>query len=174
MTKPRPRPAPPCDLEHVRQRCREVGKCWEWAGAVSNGHYPKITVARRQYMVRHLVYMLRHVRPLPRGLVLIPRCRNQRCVAPWHIQARTKAQAARLHAQAGAYRVFSAAPHRAKIAIGRRRNSKLSDAAVAEVRHSSEAARVLARRHGISTTYVYQLRRGEFRRDYSSPWQGLI
>lgn len=64
--------------------------------------------------------------------------------------------------------------HHAKAAMARRKTSKLSDAGVLDIRTSEEHRSVLMQRYGITEAYYYMLRKGRYRKDYSSPFAGLF
>jgi hypothetical protein len=57
-------------------------------------------------------------------------------------------------------------PVRAKIAATKRRDSSLSDEAVAQIRASDESIRVLGERHNIDPTYAWSIRVQKQRIDY--------
>jgi hypothetical protein len=93
-------------------------------------------------------------------------CGTDNCVALEHLAQQTKS--AKLKGRKRDPLVT------AKAMVTMRARSKLPDAAVSEIRLSQEPAKVLAARHGCSQTYIYMLRRSEWRRDLSNPFAGLM
>lgn len=148
-------------MEKIRSRSIEEGDCLLWTGAC-NTRGPVATVGQKQYSLRQVAWSDKHGKPFPSGRVGSSGCNDPRCLA--HVVAKTWKQ---LNSRR------PTAAHRAKIAIGKCRDSKLDDAAVAEIRLSDEPMTVLASRHRISKAYGYMIKRGECRRDYASPFAGL-
>lgn len=171
----------PCDMNYLQLRCRPCGECLEWLGAHVHGRFAVVTLripapdgsrGQRQFYVRHLMYWLRHGRrpPVDRQRVLTVNCGNERCVAPAHLVLTTKTKVNQRTAATGAWRTLA---FRAKVAIGRRRNSELSDAAVAEIQNTDTPIAELAQRNGITETYARFIRKGKNRVDYSNPLAAL-
>lgn len=172
---------PPCDLEYIRLRCRMEGDCWVWSLSTKEGRWPRMSVTRpdkkgvaRQFClyVRHVVVWLsRGGRPrLGNNRAVITTCGNPMCVNPAHLKVISKAELNRINA--GYQGTLSM---RKKYAESRRRTSRLSDDDVKTIRESDKAAKEVAQEYGISLAYVYMLRRGEWRREYTSnPFAGLL
>lgn len=172
----------PCTTAFLLARCELCGACQEWTGARVAGRYPVIKLkvpgtdgaqVSKQFYVRHLMYWATQgKRPPPLGRTLLTMtCGNDRCINPRHMAVRLKAV---VNAETAAAGHFRTPAFRAKVAAGRRRASKLSDASVAQIRASDLPPAELARLHGISETYVYMLLRNAFRVDFSSPFAGLL
>lgn len=171
-------PELPCDMEYIRLRCREEDDCWIWPGAAKEGRWPVVCFRRidvdgvkRDFIlyVRHVVYWIRSgKRPsLSGGKTMGASCNNELCVNPAHVKMTTfsELQKRLTHQKTLQFRI--------KNATGRRKNSKLSDEAVREIRASELPRKELAAVHGVSYEYVRQLQNGLWRRDYTSPFAGL-
>lgn len=146
----------------IQQRSEEEGDCLLWTGA-SCTRGPVVTIKQMQYPLRRLVWEAKHGEPFPAGSVTGVSCKNHLCLE--HVIDKTWSE----HNSRP-----TSLTHRIRTAMAKRKDSKLSDAAVAEIRASGERADVLAERHGISTAYVYMIRRGYNRRDYANPFAGLV
>lgn len=170
---------PPCDMEYVRLRTREEDGCWLWAGAAKDGRWPVVAFRRldtegikRDFIlyVRHVVFWIKSGRrpSFGGGRALSLTCNNERCVNPAHLKAMTFSEIQK--------RRNSTQPliARIKTAHARRKDSKLSDDAVQEIRFSELPRKELAAMHGITYEYVRQLQKGEWRKQYTAnPFAGL-
>ena len=154
-------------MEKIRARCEENGDCLLWPGAITT-RGPVVTLNQKQIQLRRVVWEDAHQKPFPSDRVASVDCGHINCLADTHIIARTRAQLVartnRMHASAG---------RNAKIANGKRRDSKLSEEAAEEIRTSGLSAQEMAEKHSITKAYVYMIRAGHFRRNYSSPFAGL-
>lgn len=164
-------------LARIYGHCDDEDGCRLWNGALLKKRYPicqepapERPHGQRQVHVRRLVWELATGAPAPAGpkYVLVARCGHERCVAEDCLVLMTKGRRLRLAAAGG-----RSLAYRAKVAAGRRRGSKLSDEAVAGVFGSEEKVEAIAARLGISVGYASALRRGEARRDYTSPFAAL-
>ena len=166
---------PPVDMDYIRLRC-DVDECWEWRMACRKDRGPVASFqrddgsgksVRLQVFVRHLVYWIVHgIRPrLGRSRVLRVSCNNPLCVSPDHIKVVQRKGLMKGIPKAGT--------HGAKIAHARRKSSKLSDENIALIRESDMSAQEASMLFGVTDKYIYQIRRGEWRRDYSNPFAGL-
>jgi hypothetical protein len=149
-------------LNKIRTRCIEEGDCLLWPGAVCT-RGPVATVKGVQYSLRRVAWENKNGKPFPSGRVASPSCGNPRCLA--HISAMTWAQ---LNTRP------TSISHRVRTALARRKGSKLSDEAVNDIRYGGGRAEEAAERHNISAAYVYMIRRDQCRKDYSSPFHGLV
>jgi hypothetical protein len=146
----------------IRSRCVEEGDCLIWPGA-ANARGPVATHHQKQYSLRQIAWSQKNGKPFPSGRVASTNCGRALCLK--HVTAKTWAQ---LNSRTPTLAA------KAQVAIGKRRGSKLSDAAVAEILTSEERVVDLAGRHGISTAYAYMIRRGQNRKNYASPFAGLF
>lgn len=162
-------------LDQIRERCIEVGNCWEWQGGTSNG-LPKIYVPGKDGKrgghtpARRYVMKLMGTK-LEQGQLVSPKCGNSLCIAPHHAVISNRSEVAlRMHANG-----FSkTAAFRAKIgAIGRAR-SKLTPEIVQEMRLSGLTTRAAGKKYGISQYSAWRIMSGNAWKDYSSPFAGLV
>jgi hypothetical protein len=172
---------PPCSMAHLRARTEEEGECWNWRAAYRSKRWPTIAFRRdwgsgapsnKVFYVRHIAYFHKYGKAPDLGLfrALVPSCGNHQCINPDHLKIVSRKTVVRMMVAAGH---MSKVGRRQKVAQARRLVSKLSDEAVVEIRQSEDVARVVAEKHGISAAYVYMIRRGECRKDYSNPFAGL-
>lgn len=145
----------------IQERCDEEGDCLLWNGAACT-RGPVVTIAQVQYPLRRVVWEAKNGTPFPEGRVTGVSCKNPMCLE--HVIAKTWSQ----HNSRP-----TSLTHRMRTALAKRRGSKLSDAAVAEIRASGERKDVLAEQYGISKAYVYMILRGSNRKDYGGFFAGL-
>lgn len=160
-------------LEDIKARCEEVGECWIWQGTVLRKRFPVAKANNETLYPKRLAWAAHHGKPVPDGMCVVNRpakCHDPLCCNPDHLAAVTKRQVLQQVVDDGKLHTTKT---RAKIAAAKRAGSKLSDQAVHEIRFSDEPVAVLAARHGISETYGHMIRRGDSRKDYSSPFAGL-
>lgn len=145
-------------MEKIRTRCVEEGDCLIWPGAICT-RGPVATIKGVQHSLRRVAWESKHLKPFPDDRLASPDCGNPRCLA--HVVATTWSK---LNTRP------TSLSHRIRTALACRKDSKLSDEAVDEIRYSDERVVELAARHGISTAYAYMVRRGQCRVDYLNPY----
>lgn len=155
-------------MARIRARCHEDGDCLIWEGAANN-RGPIFTVDKKEQSVRRAAWEAKHGVEFPKGK-LARRCTESvMCVNPSHIVPVTRAQITK--------HVMDAKPAMVKYAERvkghRARGLKFGDDAVRDIRTSGDHWSVLMERHGCSRTYVFMLRRGQYRKDQSNPFAGL-
>ena len=162
-------------LDQIRERCTEVGNCWEWDGGTSNG-FPKIYVPGKDGKrgghtpARRYVMKLMGV-DLQRGQLASAKCGNPLCVAPHHAVAMTRAE---VSSRAHATGYSRSATFRAKSGAVSRARSKLSLEVAQEMRLSGLSTRAAAKKYGISQFAAWRVMSGKHWNDYSSPFAGLV
>lgn len=132
--------------------------CWLWEGATTTWGYGTIK-ADGQMRAAHRLSWEIHNGPIPPGLQVCHRCDVRNCVNPTHLFLGTaKDNAADMNAKGRHGRGWKA------VRRGEHHQAaKLSDAQVIEMRAAiaaGEVHRSIARRFGVSHTYVYKLARG--------------
>lgn len=158
----------PPEVVKLLERTEEFGDCKLWTGALIHGKAPVITIDDKKVYVKRRVMAL-----LGRNVehkCVTSDCTNKLCIEPAHLVVTTKGGIARRTAASGA---LSTPLCGAKVAAALRAKSKLSQAAVQAIRASDKPVIELAAENNISESYVYMIRRGDFRKDYSSPFAGL-
>lgn len=154
--------------KRILAKCEEMGDCLEWTAAPSGGGGFYINVEGKTLNVRRALYAIEHG-CVPPGRLVTYACDNPMCVA--HQKAVTARQRNLRTAKEGK---FDTPEFRARVAAGKRKVSRLSDAAVAEIRDFAGSVPEVAAKHGISAGYAYMLRRGRFRVEFSNPFGGLM
>lgn len=154
-------------LDWLQARVREdEDGCWIWTGCYGRGgEDPQATVDYKVWPVRRLIWTLVHCKPVPKGQRVGSSCSNPACCHPEHVQARKTGSALRGRKLPIATRI--------RIANTRRASSALTQEAVQQIRLDDRPAEVLAQEHQIDPSYVYYIRAGKIRRDYSNPFAGL-
>ena len=126
--------------------------CMRWAGAMNSGQI-MTRVDGEKLNVRTELWRLYGKKPLPPGFCVRTVCGDPLCVAREHMVA---------EAHAAAIRNRRRPVHvRAKIAAGKRVNSKITMAVADEIRASTLSERELAAQFGIHPTMAGRIRRGE-------------
>ena len=158
--------------QDLLDRSDEVGECWLWKQATSDGGYPIMKVRGCGCrLVRRLAAELAGHDLKPRQPV-VTTCDEKTCVRPEHCQPSNNQAVAQKAAAAGA---FSQPQRGAKVAAGRRaKSAKLTMEQAQEIRLSTESGPVLAERYGVNRSLINGIKRGERWKDFSSPWAGLM
>ena len=128
------------------------GGCMRWVGALDGGQITA-RVDGRKLNVRTELWRLYGKVPLPPGYCLRASCGDPRCLAPAHLEPQASAAATR-----GRPRAVHV---RAKIAAGKRVNSKITMTVADEIRASTLSERVLAEKFGVHPSMVGRIRRGD-------------
>lgn len=137
----------------------ELTDCWIWrAGRNAEGRpnlwFPALG---RPVSLGVAIGTLRTGQAPAKGVIWHCTCETPNCANPWHrVEGNRQSQMLSLG--------LTRTPlQRMRQAIGRRKNSKISDADVAEIRHSPDVLRVIAQKYGISMTHASRIKRGEIR-----------
>lgn len=127
--------------------------CFLWAGA-RHGKYGQLLLRGRKIVAHQLAWELANGREVPYGHVIHHECGVPLCVNPSHVRCVTHLEHARLHPfTAERCRRISQAKR------GERHHlAKLTEAAVRHIRASGETAATLAKRFGVTTDSIYNVR----------------
>lgn len=128
-----------------------VGECVEWTGALSDTGYGCFYDGRRYATHRYAWEQATGCR-VPRGKCVLHRCDNRRCVRYAHLWIGTKKQNSRDMVAKGR----AVSPDTSGEKHG---GAKLTDAAVREIRASSESGLSLAARFDVSPSLVSLVRK---------------
>ncbi len=125
--------------------------CWEWTGALADNGYGSIRVGGRAAGAHKVSWQV-HVGEVPRGLCVLHRCDNRRCVRPDHLFLGTQADNMSDCRDKGRF-VFP------QIRRGEKNNKAiLTEAEVKEIRASGARHAVLAARYGVAAVTVRMIR----------------
>lgn len=152
------------DWLHARVKENEDG-CLIWQGYMTANGQPQAGASGGRGYVRRWLWSLVHTKPLTKDMWVAVSCKTPGCVHPDHIVARPRAVAMR--------GIVRGPAERHRIAAARRRQSVVTDEMVAEIRNSSEAPKEIAKRLGVGTGYVSQIRTGRIRKQYGGHFAGL-
>lgn len=153
----------------ILKRTTECGDCLIWTGSFVHDVAPVISIGNKKLYVKRV--LMEQAGKDIHGKCVRSSCGQSSCVNPKHLEIVTKAAVIKHTASTG---VFSTNAVRARVAAAKRSTSKLSQEAATEIRNSDEPMKDLASRYGITEAYGYMIRRGQFRRDYSNPFSGLM
>ena len=156
-------------IEDLKDRCTvdEDTGCWEWAGALTATNRPSMWIPAigRVGSVGTLLSMIKTGSRPPKGKCWVPTCLNTLCVSEAHRKLGTFSELQKVT------RPKLTALHKARIAQGRRKASKVTSPEAAEdIRTSEETLAVLSLRHGMSPSMVSKIRRQEAWAPLS-PWR---
>jgi hypothetical protein len=147
--------------EKLLARIEPTPGCWLWPGGKNSWGYGVITAEGRVQSAHRVSWEVHHG-PIPAGMQVCHRCDVRDCVRPDHLFLGTaKDNVADMDAKGRRGRGWKAV-RRGEM----HQAAKLSDAEAAAVREAvglGESRRSVARRFGISHTYVGMLVRGERR-----------
>lgn len=152
-------------LDHLLAHVAEDDGHLIWKSHAQAGKRPQWRFDGRTRSVRRVIYELVYGR-IKRGRQIGVKCGCELCVHPDHLVARTASEINR----------GKKLPLSTKFKIARAKQVKsglLNDEQAHEIRMSDEASGVLAVRHGISPSYVRDIRRGRRRAGIFSPWAAL-
>lgn len=154
-------------------RCPDCGKNWLWNGPQHRTNVPIIKYLNKVYYPKREVWKAHHG-DIPAGRCVISTCESWLCINPEKIALATKADVQRRTVESGLMHTPIAL---AKIAMTKRKNSRISDDAIEELRSSGEPAEQVAARLGCSKAYVNMLRKNQCRKVVDArlnPFAGLL
>lgn len=125
-------------------KVNKAGDCWEWTGAIA-GRYGQFSNMGK--IPAHRFSWALHFGEIPEGLFVLHHCDNPICVRPDHLFTGTASDNMRDMIR--------------KHGHPKRRNSfraKLSGDAVRSIRSSAESTYVLAKRYGVESTTIGNVR----------------
>lgn len=160
------------EIEAIRAKCEEVGKCWIWTGCTDGHGRPQKRWGGRTYYVRRLVRELVDGKPLPPDRQAAATCGCITCVSPDCSVAATPTERSMLAAARGS---FNRPDKMAKMMATKRAKSHISDELVQRIRTAEGPTSRISRETGVSQAHVKAIRRGTARRDWTNnPFAGLL
>ena len=149
--------------DQLKDRCRvdEITGCWMWAGALSEGKYPRVWQAesgKMKAMPGRRAAWLATGKTIPNGWRVYGTCDSLQCVNPAHVAcgpvAEFGAQTRAKGSQRGNVRRIAA-----NRATGRKR-ATLTPEQIAEIQGSAKTGQALAAEYGVSQQTISKARRG--------------
>lgn len=154
----------------IYAQCTELGECRLWTGGKTEGGYPRMYNGERQVTVRRVLAGMKIGRPLKPREMASCTCGEITCLEWDHIRV---ADISTIRAEAGAKGNYSHPTKGMRISMARRKDSKLNDQRVRDIRDSTDPSHIEAAKHGISPSMVRRVRAGDRWRDHASPFAGL-
>jgi hypothetical protein len=163
-------------LDEIKARCHEIGECWEWASKARSAArriHPQMRTERGgpPKLVRRVAYELMYGE-LPDKRYPVPQCGCAFCVNPAHQWVLTQAQKNRRTGKMAA----NSQTRSASISMAWRNSGRtaMTVERANEIREAEGTLKELAQRFGMSPSMIGAIRRGEYWRDYSSPFTGMF
>lgn len=158
--------------EYLKERSVEVGECWEWTGAMSNGATPVFRPPGKKTLAVRIAIAQRKGLTVTSKTPATTTCSNPKCVNPEHVVVKPRTFIQRRAAKETGY--AQRASRNAKIAAAARaRLSTLTPEMVQAIRDAEGFAREVGAKFGISKSSVIDIRAGDTWKTYTSPWAGL-
>jgi len=153
-------------LDWLYERVKEQDGCLCWTGSMGGGKSPQARIGNQAMGMRRVMWELSHEKKIPTSHQVSPKCGNLRCVHPDHMVCRPRNTCLK--------GVEITHVHRANIAKGRRNGSKFTDEVIAQVRASNGSLEAVAAEFGMDSSYVWQIRTGIARKDFTNPYLQLM
>jgi hypothetical protein len=144
--------------------------CAIWQGNTKKRGHPSMRYDGKTQLVRRVLWISLHG-PIKTGYLVRMTCTTPKCVNPEHMKLVTRKALAQ---EMGALGLMGGLVRSASIARARRLQAILTDEQVREIRSSKESSRYIAKRMGVSQSYISAIRLNKLRREYASPWSQLL
>lgn len=157
---------PRINMNWLLARTEQEGEHLIWRGYIQEHGAPQCRMALAPFKyktvaVRRLVWANDNPdMELSEDEVVHAKCRRWGCVAPSCLVRTTRSGVMKMT------RPTLSDVHRANVAAGMRKKSKVPDSAIEDIRYSGDPTEVLMERHGVPRSYVNQVRRGDIRKEY--------
>lgn len=133
-------------------KVKKTDSCWLWAASIGSHGYGQFGMPPSYKLAHRFSYEAANG-PIPRGLCVLHRCDNRRCVNPAHLFLGTRADNARDRDAKGR------APYGENHPMAKLSREQAAEIRAAVVRGTSRAA--LAARFGVSGATVGMIARGK-------------
>lgn len=148
--------------DFILSRClidRKTG-CWNWTAYCQSNGYGQFSFQHKPILAHRVSWWLWNDQAIPKGLCVLHRCDNRRCVNPNHLFLGTHLDNVRDCIAKGRNKEGFCKGH---LHSRKKRKRKLTDAQVKEIRATRyrEPLTIVAKRYGISMGHVSLLRRGK-------------
>lgn len=156
------RPKPTLDWRQLLMRCTEEGHCLLWNQGVLSTGYPQARIDGRPWMVSRYVYEVLLGKSVKKGNVLVPVCRNKRCIAPACLHQMSYGERLKRAYESGARSSVTEYQARRDRAI-RQGMAKLTFEIAEKVRteRMDEPNTAIAAELGVHPKTIYSIKRGE-------------
>lgn len=142
------KPERPLEERFLEKISKEPSGCWHWTGQKNAAGYGMIWKDRKAQRAHRISYALFRG-PLNADQVVCHHCDNPQCVNPDHLFKGTRLDNNRDAAKKG------------RTPLGEKHgNSKLTEAQVRLIKHSSKSLSILAKKFGVSKTTINNIKRG--------------
>jgi hypothetical protein len=146
----------------IRKRTIEEGDCLIWQGWVSGGSpkmvrpgWRELGLKTKGVSVRREIAAAIKKQPIRKRMFPMTSCGDERCVNPAHVVQRNWSQLMKAAADKSDYTIRAR-----KVSQARRRNSRLTPEAVADIKAAPTCAEA-AKKHGISKSHASGIRNGK-------------
>lgn len=126
--------------------------CWEWTGGKISTGYGMFHPAPKQSVLAHRYAWEQDRGPIPVGQFILHHCDNRSCVNPRHLFCGDQQANVDDMINKGRNRTPGPPPGT------QNHQAKLTEEIVRKIRASSMAARILAKRHGVSLSLIYAVK----------------
>jgi hypothetical protein len=158
-------------LEMLLAKCIEVGNCWIWQGATDGKDRPQIRNGlHKSRSPRRVARELTDGKPIPEGAQVTSTCGDIACISPACSVISDPKTTAKMAVARGSYKRPDSDR---RMALTKRAQSHITDETVQFIRNA-ENAKMAAAQTGVSHSYCKAIRRGDCRKDYTSPFAGLM
>lgn len=157
-------------MEKIRLKCMECGDCLIWLGSQGRRGAPEVYHAGKRYQVREVVaHLTGHPKSGKKG-VWATNCESPDCVAPEHVEHRSRGQNAKLKLES---RPKAANQMRAlNIARGKERKVPLEH--IERIKRSKLSTKQLAEFYECDESLIRRYRARQHVSTPASPWSGLL
>jgi hypothetical protein len=142
----------PRQIYNFGVRVKPKRQCWEWQGALNKKGYGKVRFGKTNYLSHRVAYYVASGIDPGRKLVC-HKCDNRKCCRPDHVFLGT--------VQNNNADMVLKRRHRSRPPGAKHPHTKLNDEKARKIKYSTEPNPVLAKRHGVSSTLIGCIKRGE-------------